>query len=928
MTKSSLTNFLRDLFFGASKLAIQRGWMTICVWLAIAVAGIFAFSSLKYALFPDFSFALVVVNTNAPIETALEMEETVTNPIEARVADFEGLTTVRSTTLPGHSTVTIEYDIGYTIETTTEQVKAAISGLDLPANAQTQIIPFNINETVATSYALLGSGQSPEELIALAEAEIIPAISDLPGVLRVDLLGAGAGAPTTPDADQTAEVQVDTVNPPTLVRFNGSNALAVQVIKRAEANTLEVVSQVEAKVAELETNLAGVQLVLATSQADFIREATQATIDALWLAIVLAIVVIFGFLRDWRATLITALAIPLSLLATFIAMAVSGFNLETITLLALALVIGIIVDDAIVEIENIIRHLEAGESPRQAALNATREISLTVSVSTLTIVAVFLPVALMGGEVGSFFKPFGLTVSAAVLASLLIARTLTPVLAVYWLRPRVVSRETVGPTDQATAITDTIEDSWLTRTYGRLLAWALDHRRQVVGLAIASLILGVALIPLIPQGFIPKLDRGDFNVVYTTPLPEISTSQGEGSPEAAPQLPADLANLPPDALANLPPELAAQVINPPSDLPTIVNPFAQLLENTRAVGAELETPILAEADVEAVFTTVGGRGEPNRGRIYVTLTSDRSLSTAQMQDRVRAALPKLEGVTISVEDVPFVDTGGEKPLQVIISGENLEELHQAAAEIQSRVSNLPGFVDVSTTGMEGDIEHRDGQRVAYISANLSEDQALGDATRQVVDVAKAVIPESVRIGLGGDSERIGEVLGSFGVTLGLAVICMLVVLFLPFGRLLEPAVVGLSLPLAIGGAMLALLVTQSDFGMVSVIGLLFLLGLLDKNALLLMDYANQLRQTGLSRREAIFKTGLVRLRPILMTTASTVLGMLPIALGWGAGAELRQPMAVAIIGGLITSTLLSLVVVPVLYTLLEDLGFSRNRQFL
>ncbi|MEM6427417.1 MAG: efflux RND transporter permease subunit, partial [Cyanobacteria bacterium P01_D01_bin.128] len=203
---------------------------------------------------------------------------------------------------------------------------------------------------------------------------------------------------------------------------------------------------------------------------------------------------------------------------------------------------------------------------------------------------------------------------------------------------------------------------------------------------------------------------------------------------------------------------------------------------------------------------------------------------------------------------------------------------------------------------------------------LTQGKALGDATQEVIAIAESVIATASgsQIDLGGDSARIGEVLGSFGRTLILAVICMLTVLLIPFGRLLEPAVVGLSLPLSIVGAMLALLITRSDFGIVSLLGLLFLLGLLDKNALLLMDYANQLRRAGIKRTDAILQTGLVRLRPILMTTASTVLGMMPIAIGLGAGAELRQPMAVAIIGGLLTSTLLSLVVVPILYSLLED----------
>ena len=213
--------------------------------------------------------------------------------------------------------------------------------------------------------------------------------------------------------------------------------------------------------------------------------------------------------------------------------------------------------------------------------------------------------------------------------------------------------------------------------------------------------------------------------------------------------------------------------------------------------------------------------------------------------------------------------------------------------------------------------HLDRQRVAYINANLTE-IGIGDATKQAQAIANQILPSDISFDLEGDSARSKKILGEFAVTLTLAVICMLIVLYLPFRRWLEPMVIGLSLPLSIVGAMLALLITQSDFGMISLIGLIFLLGLLDKNAILLLDYIDRLRNLGMNRTEAILNTGVVRLRPIVMTTCSTILGMLPIALGWGAGAQLRQPMAVGIIGGLITSSLLSLIVVPVLYTLLED----------
>jgi multidrug efflux pump subunit AcrB len=921
MAKRSLSDTLRESFFELSRIAIAHPWFTICTWIAVAVAGSFAAFSLQYALFPDFTFPVVVVKAQAPIETVLATESTLTEPLETAFLGATGVNNVLTRTLPGQTIMTLRYQIGTDLEQATATVEDTVNALDLPADSDLEVLPLNLNEEVAVSYALVGEGTDPADWVDLAETEILPAMETIPGVLRVDLLGAGA----------TADLAADTNAPPTLVRFNGADALAFQVVKRAEANTLEVVQQVEEQVNQLRQQFPEVQIDLATTQATFIREATQATIAALWQAIALAILVIFAFLRDWRATLITALAIPLSLLATCMVMAVAGFNLETITLLALALVIGIVVDDAIVEVENIVRHMEAGESPRQAALNASREISLTVSVSTLTIVAVFLPVAFMSGTVGQFFKPFGLTVSAAVVASLLIARTLTPVLAIIWLRRPTAASDEAGHAHHLTENSvlldiDVADMSVVTRQYARLLGWSLHHRGIVVGLAVTAFGVGVLLIPLIPTGFIPKLDRGEFNITFATALPQPMAAAPGAQAESE-----ILSNLPSGNEAPLPPDRQPQTaLNAPAPG---MNPMQMILNNSREVAIELEDTALATDGVDSVFSIIGVRGAPNQGRLYVQLSDDRALGTAELQDEMRATLPELTDVTTSVEDVPFIETGGEKPLEVILQSEDLETLYQASQDLRDQVADLPEFVDVSITGVarEGDtltaIERRNGQRVAYLSANLSEGQALGDATNQVVELAETTLPEAVSLGLGADSARIGEVLGGFLKTLGFSVLCMLIVLFLPFGRLLEPLVVGLSLPLAIVGAMVGFLVTQSAFGMASVIGLLFLLGLLDKNALLLMDYTNQLRSAGLSRLDALMKTGPVRFRPILMTTASTILGMTPIALGWGAGAELRQPMAVAIIGGLVTSTLLSLVVVPVLYTLLEDGWLALGKRF-
>ncbi|MCC5653818.1 efflux RND transporter permease subunit [Nostoc sp. XA013] len=886
MVKLDRSKSARELF-NISKLAIQFSWLTVSFWIAVTVAGILAFSSLKYALFPDITFPVVVVNATAPLTTALDTEAKLTQPLEERLRSLEGLENIRSSTYPSQTAVALSFAVGTNLETSTREVETALKQLTLPQGATSKIIPLNLNESAAISYAIESPTRNLTDLTKLAQDQIVSAIAKLPGVLKVSLLGGATATPPLNPSNASAAVPQAGA---TLVRFNGQDALAFQVIKRGSANTLEVVSRVEKEVQRLRSTLKDVNLTLAATQAEYIRQATQSTIDALLEAVLLSIVVIFPFLWNWRATLISALAIPTSLLATFIVMAIFGFNLETITLLALALVIGSVIDDAIIDVENIMRHIEEGETPRQAAFSATDEIGLTVIATTATAVAVFLPIGLMGGVIGQFFKPFGITVSAAMIASTLVARTLSPALATYWLKPAT-------STPQRRQRVNTWGN--FTQFYRNLLHWSLNHRKTVIALAILSFVAGMALSLFIPKGFIPKLDRGEFNITYTAPLPKI--------PEQFLQQQARQGGISP--------------LSPLSAPIPIPNPLNDSLE----VAKKLEDVVRKSPVVETVFTTVGSReGEPNKGTLYVKLKEDRNIKTAEVQDRLRSSLPNLPGVSTSVEDIQFVDTGGQKPLQASLRGDNLQSLNKAAKAIKERIEKLPGFADVTVTsetnpqGTVFQIERLNNQRVAYISANLGKDLSLGSATDQLVAEAKTVLPAGVTLDLGGDSARQGEVFSSFGTTLLLSTLCIVVVLILLFKSWIDPVVIGVSLPLSIVGAMLALLFTKSDFGMISLIGFVFLLGLANKNAILLVDYINQLRKSGLDRTEAILRAGPVRLRPIMMTTASTLLGMLPIALGFGAGSELRSPMAVAIAGGLVTSTILSLIVVPVVYAILDD----------
>ncbi|MGK7942570.1 MAG: efflux RND transporter permease subunit [Crocosphaera sp.] len=872
--------------FNISRIAIKYKRITLVVAMAVAVAGMLAFSSLKYALFPEIPFPVVIVQGEAPLETPLETEEQLTNPIETALRSLPNAE-LFSSTYPGQVMVNVAFAAGMNLDQSTEAVEKSLQQAKLPPEATVKVIPFNLNESVAVTYGISSQTQSLEILASITQETIIPSLEALPGVRRVDLLGNGS-----------LESNINNLEsqPATLTRLNGEDILGVQVVKTADGNTLDVAAAVEREMAKLGESLPDIQLVIAETQAYYIKEASQATLEALLGAIFLAILVIFPFLRNLQATLITALAIPMSLLGTFIVMAMAGFNLETITLLGLALVIGIIVDDAIVDVENISRHIEEGMSPREAAIKGTDEIGLTVTASTLTLAAVFLPIAFIGGNLGQFFKPFGMTVAAAVLISLLVARTLSPVLAIYWMKPRTRKVEQQN------------KPFFLSPIYRRLLNWSLSHRKIVISLALVSFIVGLGLIPFIPQGFVPNLDRGEFNVIYTLPTPKIPNRlrvpQDNNNQDNKPSLFSDL----------------------------VKSPEGFLLRRNYRVGSQLESIVLENPNVESAYLLAGYQGNPLKGKIYVQLKDKRNLSTSQLQDQIREALPKLKGGSISVEDILFIETGDDSPLKIALLSNNLESLTKTGTQLKERLQNIKGLVDIklSDNTINQLIEHFQQQRVIYLTANLSEGIGLGDVTKQVIEIMEEILPNDVTFDIQGASAQVRIIFREFAIALSLAIICMMVILYVTFGRFLESFVVLLSLPLSIVGAMFALLITQSDFGMISLIGLIFLLGLLDKNAILLMDYTNQLRQEGMSRHDAILTTGEVRLRPIIMTTASTILGMLPLAIGVGAGAELRQPMAVAIIGGLITSSVLSLIVVPVFYTLLEDgwqkVGFTQLKR--
>ncbi len=743
----------------------------------------------------------------------------------------------------------------------------------------------------------------------------------------------------------------------TTTRLDGADAVSFAVRKQSGANTVEITDRVAATIARLEHDhsLADLQIRAVHNDADFIKENVRDVRGHILFGGLMAVVVIFLFMRDWRSTLITALALPTSVIATFFFMYVVGFTFNMMSLMALSLVIGILIDDAVVVRENIYRHMEMGKDPTTAAREGTAEIGLAVMATTFTILAVFLPVGFMTGIVGQFFKQFALTIAFAVAMSLLVAFTLDPMLSSRFVRfipPEERRRTTVGRfLENWGAFYDRLD-----QRYHRLLGWAVDHPWSVVAMAAVVFFASLGTLRVVGTEFVPLEDRGQMEVLVELP-PGTSFSQSE------------------------------------------------------AAVAGVETVVRGINEVRQIFTTVGVNGDPLRARLQVKTTpkTARKRGMLALKADARARLANVRMMKATVTDPEFMQGApSEAPVNIFVRGDDMVALQRLSDEVVSKVRQVPGAVDVDSSleggqpemvaqvnrsraadlgfdiatvalqlrGMvEGvvptklrdgedeydirvrlapefrndfaviartplysprgiavrtgdivtmepsvgptNIEREQRRRQAKIAIEL-DGRALGDVTADLDVVMRSVaMPPNFEWGYAGDVEMMQESAASMGLALLLAIAFIYIVLASQFESFAEPLLIMLSLPLAVVGALLAMLVTGNNLGMPAMIGMVMLMGLVTKNAILLVDLTNHYhREDGLSVRDAILKAGPVRLRPILMTTFAMILGMMPSAMATGDGSEFRAPISIATIGGLITSTALTLLVVPVAYLLL------------
>lgn len=768
---------------------------------------------------------------------------------------------------------------------------------------------------------------------------------------------------------EIADVLDDWEDESTFATANGTPSVLAFVRKQSKTNTVDVTDKVNAKMDELrQSNLPpDIKVEKVRDQSTYIRD----NIADVWNAIIfggfLALLITYLFLRNFRATIIGGLCIPTSIIATFFMLKLMDFTLNNMSLMALSLAVGILIDDAIVVIENIFRHIEMGKTPFVAAKEATEELTLAILATSLTLMAVFVPIGSMGETIGQFFKQFGLTVAFAVAFSTIVAFSMTPMVSAHWIKVESEEEARKERNKYVQLVLDKFENGFQTvrHMYNELMQWALVRPKKIVAVSVISLALNILLLPFIGTEYQPTYDSGEFSVNFKAP---IGTS----------------------------------------------------LQKTVNLATPLQQYISQLPEVRIVALNIGnGRNPSNQGSMDVRLkdASERERTMQQVMDELRARFGNVEELKVTVVSNQGGGRGDSRPVQIGLRGSNIKELKQYAQQLAEMLRQTPGTTDVdisdsdeqpeivvkldhakaSELGLDatevgkviemavmgkstgnsytigdndydiilqmeqskrgnindimnlrvsapggtfvrlGDIatvtygsgptriEREDKQRQIVVYANT-----VGVSPGEIVQKVKnAYIPElnmppGYNYKLLGQAEDMANSFKEVAKAVILAIVVVYMVLAAQFESFSQPFIIMASLPFAVIGAVLGLLVANQTANMMSMIGFTMLLGLVTKNAILLIDYANQQREKGLPLQEAVLEACSLRLRPILMTTLSTILGMLPIALGIGAGAELRQSMGVVLIGGLTTSTLLTLVVVPLIYLLFER--WKENRR--
>jgi hydrophobe/amphiphile efflux-1 (HAE1) family protein len=733
----------------------------------------------------------------------------------------------------------------------------------------------------------------------------------------------------------------------TFARFNGEPVVALGIKRSKGASDVVVAAAVQKRIDALKIAHPEVDLKLIDTSVEYTKGNYEAAISTLFEGAILAVVIVLLFLRDIRATIIAAISLPLSIFPAFWAMDLLGFSLNLVSFLAITLSTGILVDDAIVEIENIVRHMRMGKSPYRAALEAADEIGLAVIAISLTIIAIFAPASFMSGIAGQFFKQFGITVSVQVFFSLLAARFVTPVLAAYFLKDHPHDDPPPGRVLQ---------------TYTKLVTWSVKHYFITVLIGFGIFAASVWSITLLPQGFLPAQDSArsllamelppGSQLAYTEQVTEQIVARLRKRPEVRSVF-VDGGRVPPGTFEV---RRAALII---SYTPKTERNITQR-ELELAIGQDLQNVpdirfwFLDENGLRAISLVVTGADsnivsnvaselaiQMKRIPLIANVISETSLDRPELRIQPRADLAARLGVsteslseTIRVATIGDVgpalakfDAGDRQvPIRVQLEDNargDLQTLEQLRVPLGGGHGGVPLSVvaDIKLDQGPTSINRYDRERQATVAADLVGTSALGDATKKIYELpVMKSLPKGVSVNPSGDAESLNELSQGFATAMTAGLMMVYAVLVLLFGTFLQPITILFSLPLSIGGAIAALLLTGKQLTTPVWIGILMLMGIVTKNAIMLVEFAVESMRDGKPREEAIIDAGMKRARPIVMTTIAMAAGMMPSALAFGAGGEFRSPMALAVIGGLIFSTILSLVFVPAMFMVMDDIG--------
>lgn len=746
---------------------------------------------------------------------------------------------------------------------------------------------------------------------------------------------------------QLADIKDAHADPKSRAILDGQTVVALSITRSRGASEVQMVEDVDQELAKLAQEMPHIKIQKIYDNAEPVAEDYHASMKMLIEGCILAVVVVLLFLRDWRATLVAAAALPLSIIPTFLMMWIFGFSLNVISLLALSLIIGVLVDDAIVEVENIMRHLHMGKTPYEAAMEAADEIGLAVVATTFTLIAVFLPTAFMSGVVGQFFSQFGWTAAISVFISLLVARLVTPMMAAYILKPKRHEEETFGA---------------MMKRYLSVVRWTLNHRAITLVATIVLFIGSLSLAKMLPGSFLPPDDSNQTQVTLeltpdatlddTTRISEMTAqavSQVDGvssvfisagsentatlnillNPRSERPSKTDIENAIAEAVKDVP---SARFVVGLSATGDSGYGFSLMSDNPELLNQTVNETIKQIQSLPMVSSVTSNRplAKPELSAIPNTvMMADKGVTTSDLANTLRVATmgdyeQALSKLNLDTRQIPVV---------VRLSDESRADMNVLSSLYVPSSTSEAGAVKLSEVATlrraTGEAEIRRLDRMRSIKITVQSEEELGE----VIDAVKNLpilqnLPEGVSAIDEGQADSMAELFTGFAIAMSVGIFCIFGVLVLLFYKVLQPFTILMALPLSIGGAFIGLVVTGASLSISSLIGFIMLMGIATKNSILLVDYAIIAEKAGLQRLDAILDACKKRARPIIMTTIAMSAGMLPLVFGWGgADATFRRPMAVAVLGGLITSTFLSLVVIPVVYTLMDDLGrfFKRKK---